>query len=390
MESIGKYQIVSELGTGGFGTVYKANDPGMGRMVAIKVLNAQDDAGMVKRFQAEAKMAANLRHPNIVTVFDFGEENGKLFLVMEYLDGTTLGGLIAAQAQLSAVEKLSIMREAALGLKATHERGIVHRDVKPTNIMRLSDGSVKIMDFGISRATSSLDTRLTQTGYVLGTPAFMAPEQFTEGDTDVLCDIWAYGVVLYEFLTGTNPFHAPTPAQIIYRLTTEEPLPLSSYLPGLPERLEGAVQRLLSKKRDRRYQTMEGVCFDLEAILLEMRQPEIERLTVQKAYDWNLWILPMVQENFPKSYRFSVGQNLVATSLDLLMNLVDATYQSENFSTLVAAVRSVNRLHYLMRLSKDLRLLNISGYELAAKGLDEIGRLAGEWRKSAKAAGGTN
>jgi hypothetical protein len=278
MDKIGRYRIVGKLGTGGFGTVYQANDPGMGRVVAIKVLNAQDDAELVKRFKAEARMAAKLHHPNIVTVFDFGEENGKLYLVMEYLDGVTLGGLIAGETQLSTVEKLQILCDAAQGLKAAHEQGIVHRDVKPANIMRVADGSVKIMDFGISRAMASVDTRLTQTGVMIGTPAYMAPEQFNEGVTDVLSDIWGYGVLMYEFLTGTNPFHAPTPAQVIYRLTMDEPPALSRSLTGLPERLEGVVNRLLSKERNRRYQTMEDVCFDLEAILLEIRQPEIDEL----------------------------------------------------------------------------------------------------------------
>jgi serine/threonine protein kinase len=279
MERISKYQILGELGKGGFGTVYRANDPGMGRVVAIKVLKAQDDPELGRRFQSEARLAASLRHPNIVIVHDFGEENGRLYLVMEYLDGTTIGDLIAAKTPLPTTEKLTIMLGAALGLKAAHERGILHRDVKPANIMRLSDGSVKLMDFGIARALTSEDTRLTQTGLVIGTPAYMAPEQFTgEGETDALCDIWAYGVVLYEFLTGTNPFYAPSLVQISYRLATVAPPALGDYVPGLPARLEEVMRRLLSKTRADRYQSMEDVCFDLEAILLELRQPEIDRL----------------------------------------------------------------------------------------------------------------
>ena len=137
MERIGKYQIVGELGSGGFGTVYKATDSSMGRIVAIKVLKANDDAGMVKRFKAEARTAASLRHRNIVTVHDFGEENGMPFLVMEYLDGVTLRDLIDQHAVISALDKLNIMSETALGLKAAHENGVLHRDIKPANIMRL-------------------------------------------------------------------------------------------------------------------------------------------------------------------------------------------------------------------------------------------------------------
>jgi serine/threonine protein kinase/formylglycine-generating enzyme required for sulfatase activity len=282
METIGKYRIEGKLGAGGFGAVYRAIDPAMNRTVAVKVLKVQDDPGMVKRFQAEARTAASLRHPNIVTVFDFGEDDGRLFLVMEYLDGVTLAELIATQAPLSVAEKLSILLEAAKGLKAAHEKGILHRDVKPANIMRLADGSVKLMDFGIARVTGGADTRLTQAGFVMGTPAYMAPEQFTgEGETDALGDIWAYGVVLYELLSGTNPFQAQSPSQIVYRVTMEEPLPLARYVPLIPDRMEGIVRRLLSKRRDRRYQNMEDVCCDLDAVLLEVRRPQIEGLIAQ-------------------------------------------------------------------------------------------------------------
>jgi serine/threonine-protein kinase len=305
MEKIGKYQIVGELGTGGFGTVYKATDPGIGRIVAIKVLKTQDDAGMVKRFQAEARTAASLRHPNIVTVFDFGEEKGMQFLVMEYLDGKTLRDLIVDKEPLSPVEKLSIMSDAALGLTAAHESGILHRDVKPANIMRLSDGSVKIMDFGISRPMGDVDTRLTQAGLLMGTPQYMAPEQFTgEADADILGDIWAYGVVLYEFLTGVNPFHAANAGQIIYRLTTEEPLPLSDYLADVPERLQGVVTRLLSKNREGRYQSVEDARFDLEPVLQEMQQAQVQSLIA-------------AAEELIRDRRFDEAQGVVRRVLDL-------------------------------------------------------------------------
>src|SRR4051794_3608841 len=197
MEYFGKYRVIGELGSGGFGKVLKALNPAVGQVVAIKVLNARNDATMVKRFQAEATMSVNLHHKNIVTVFDFVEENGVEFLVMEYLDGKNLQTLIEEPAQLPILEKLTIMEQVAEGLHYAHLQGVVHRDVKPANIMRLADGGVKIMDFGIARLVQK-NTRLTQAGYIVGTPHYMAPEQFEMDHADAQSDIWAYGVVLYE------------------------------------------------------------------------------------------------------------------------------------------------------------------------------------------------
>ena len=241
-----------------------------GELWAIKVLKAQDDAGMVRRFQAEARTAANLRHRNIVTVFEFGEEKGMQFLVMEYLDGTTLRDLIVEKTPISAVEKLNIMSEAALGLKAAHDSGILHRDVKPANIMRLSDGSVKIMDFGISRPLGDMDTRLTQAGFLMGTPQYMAPEQFTgDADADVLCDIWAYGVVLYEFLTASKSVHMRRSRHRSFdRRPAEELVPAFRLHAGRPERLEAVVKRLLAKNRvPARSEHRGNARFDLEPVL---------------------------------------------------------------------------------------------------------------------------
>ncbi|HTS31151.1 MAG TPA: protein kinase [Bryobacteraceae bacterium] len=281
MESIGKYQITGELGSGGFGRVYKAFDPTVGRVVAIKVLNVQDDPALVMRFEAEAKTSANLQHKNIVIVHEFGEQiiderTKKQFLVMEYLSGKNLQEIINEGTPIPPLEKLVIMSEVAQGLQFAHEHGVVHRDVKPANIMRLSDGSVKIMDFGIARLMRGASTRLTQAGIMIGTPQYMAPEQFTTETADEKCDVWAYGVVFYEFLAGVNPFHGDNAPQMIFRVTAEEPPPITSLVAGVPRSLDAILRRLLAKNRDDRYATLEDVRFDLEPVLVELRRAQVE------------------------------------------------------------------------------------------------------------------
>src|SRR5579871_247420 len=281
MENIGKYQITGELGSGGFGRVYKAFDPTVGRVVAIKVLSVQDDPSLIIRFEAEAKTSANLQHKNIVIVHEFGEQiiderTKKQFLVMEYLSGKNLQEIINERIAIPPLEKLIIMSEVAQGLQFAHEHGVVHRDVKPANIMRLSDGSVKIMDFGIARLMRGANTRLTQAGIMIGTPQYMAPEQFTTDTADEKCDVWAYGVVFYEFLSGVNPFHGDNAPQMIFRVTSEDPPPISSALPGLPRSLDPILKRLLAKNRDDRYATLEDLRFDLDPVIGELKRAQVD------------------------------------------------------------------------------------------------------------------
>ena len=205
---IGRFLVQSELGRGGFGRVFKAFDPTVSRLVAIKVLTAggQD---VLTRFRNEATVAGNLRHENIVTVYEYGEYEDKPFLAMEFLDGEDLHHAIATKRPLSLLQKCQIMSQVAEGLYCAHSNGVVHRDVKPSNVMVLGDGRVKIMDFGIARVIRDSEaTRLTQEGYMLGTLLYMAPEQMAGNETDALCDTFAYGVIYYELLTGRYPIRA--------------------------------------------------------------------------------------------------------------------------------------------------------------------------------------
>ena len=274
METIGKYRIIGALGEGGFGHVYKAEDPAIGNIVAIKVLNVQNDENMIRRFRAEAITSAKLRHKNIVTIFDFEEQNGIPYLVMEYLDGKNLQHFVGNRNAVSAIDKLSIMSQVAEGLQYAHEHGVIHRDIKPANIMRLSDGSVKIMDFGIARLTQRT-TSLTAVGYMVGTPEYMAPEQFMGETTDLQVDVWAYGVVLYELLTGRNPFAAEAPGVIMFKVTHEDPPPVCDQAPELPRSLDPILRRLLAKKKADRYPSMEDLRVDLSMVIQEFGEAQV-------------------------------------------------------------------------------------------------------------------
>jgi serine/threonine-protein kinase len=176
IERIGKYEIQAELGRGGFGRVYRAHDPGVNRLVAIKVLTSEGDPDLLGRFRAEAGTTGNLIHKNIVTVYDYGEHNGMPYLVMELLEGQNFYQIIHTGKPFSLLEKVGMMSQVAEGLHAAHLRGVVHRDVKPSNIMLLPDGNVKIMDFGIARVMGQSTTRRTRKGDLLGTILYMAPE----------------------------------------------------------------------------------------------------------------------------------------------------------------------------------------------------------------------
>ena len=274
METIGKYRIIEVLGEGGFGRVYKAEDPAIGNIVAIKVLNVQNDENMIRRFRAEAVTSAQLRHKNIITIFDFEEHNDIPYLVMEYLDGRNLQHLVQNSHAVPAIDKLTIMSEVAEGLQYAHERGVIHRDIKPANIMRLRDGSVKIMDFGIARFTQR-NTSLTAVGFIVGTPEYMAPEQFMGGTTDQQVDIWAYGVVLYELLTGRNPFAAETPGISMYRVTHEDPPPVCDKAPELPRSLDPILARLLAKKKADRYPSLDDLRVDLGMVIQDLGEAQV-------------------------------------------------------------------------------------------------------------------
>jgi eukaryotic-like serine/threonine-protein kinase len=280
-KQIGRYEIVEELGRGGFGLVYRAYDPTVGRSVAIKVLT-QASKDTLTRFRNEAMVAGNLRHENLVTVYEYGTHENVPYIAMEYLEGEDLHHIISSHKPLSLLDKCNIMSQVAEGLYCAHKNGVVHRDVKPANIMVLRDGAVKIMDFGIARLMNDREaTRLTQQGYLIGTLLYMAPEQLAGAEFDSLCDIFAYGVIFYELITGKHPFDAPDARSMMYKLTFEDPRPLKEYAPEIPDALQQVISRIIQRDRELRYQSLKEVQFDTEPIRIDLRRERAASLMAQ-------------------------------------------------------------------------------------------------------------
>ena len=281
LKSAGRYEIIGELGRGGFGQVYKALDPTVNRMVAVKILAADGDADTLARFRNEAASSGRLHHPNIVTIYDFGEQDKVPYIVMELLEGQDLHHVIAERKPMALWEKVQIMSQVATGLGHAHSHGIVHRDVKPANVMLLPNGNVKIMDFGIALVSQATQTRLTPRGAMIGTFRYMAPEQFRGLPQDSRSDIFAYGLMYYELLTGVHPFHATEAAAMMYNALNLEPVPVNELYPDFPDDLQTILTRLLQKDPDFRYQNLEDVLFDSAPILQKLRKERAQELLEQ-------------------------------------------------------------------------------------------------------------
>ncbi|MDD5804459.1 MAG: Stk1 family PASTA domain-containing Ser/Thr kinase [Clostridia bacterium] len=262
-----RYEIVSKIGTGGMADVYKAMDHKLNRFVAVKVLKPEfrEDATFVKKFRSEAQAAAGLTHPNIVNVFDVGDDEGVYYIVMALIEGITLKEYISKKGKLSVKEATSIAIQVSMGLEAAHSHGIVHRDVKPQNIIISTDGKVKVTDFGIARAASSN----TISSNVMGSVHYSSPEQVRGGYSDEKSDIYSLGITLYEMVTGRVPFDGDTTVAIAIKHLQEEMVPPSVYSPDLPYSLEQIILKCTQKSVDRRYNKMEDVIADLKHSLID-------------------------------------------------------------------------------------------------------------------------
>src|SRR4051812_16717621 len=262
----GRYRIVRKLGTGGMANVYLAEDEVLGRRVAIKILNdrhAGDDQ-FVERFRREAKNAASLSHPNIVSIYDRGEAEGTYYIAMEYLDGRTLKELIVARGPAPLTVAVEYARQILSALRFAHRHGIVHRDIKPHNVLVDAEGRVKVTDFGIARAGTS---QMTEAGSIVGTAQYLSPEQARGTNVDQRSDVYSLGIVLYELLTGTVPFNGDTPVEIAMKHLSTLPEPPSAKRPDIPRDLDLIVMRALAKDPLDRYQSAEEMDADLERFL---------------------------------------------------------------------------------------------------------------------------
>ena len=262
-----RYEILGKIGTGGMADVYKAKDHKLNRFVAVKVLKPEfrEDTTFIRKFRSEAQAAAVLTHPNILNVFDVGDDNGVYYIVMELIEGITLKEYISKKGKLSVKESTSIAIQVSMGLEAAHSHGIVHRDVKPQNIIISMDGKVKVTDFGIARAASSN----TISSNVMGSVHYSSPEQVRGGYSDEKSDIYSLGITLYEMVTGKVPFDGDTTVAIAIKHLQEEMVPPSVYTPELPHSLEQIILKCTQKSVDRRYQNMEDVIADLKHSLID-------------------------------------------------------------------------------------------------------------------------
>ena len=262
------------------GVVYRARDPIINRLVALKTITTglADDPSLLQRFYREAQSAGGLQHPNIVTIYDMGEEQNTPYIAMELIDGESLEQTIARRTTLPLALKLTYALQACRAFDYAHKRGIVHRDIKPGNVMVNKEGVVKVVDFGIARV---LDKSKTQTGMLIGTFAYMSPEQYHGEHADERSDIWSFGVLLYELLCYQRPFTGDNPASLMHNICSQEPVSVTERVPDCPPAMEGIISKVLRKLPEERFQSMEDLLLELEPVYKELQLHSISELIEQ-------------------------------------------------------------------------------------------------------------
>ncbi len=262
---VGDYRLEEFLGAGGMGEVYRAVHTKIGRVAAVKILTVSNDPGFTDRFLNEARIQAELNHPNIATLYEFTEFSGRPCIVMEYVDGVTLADRILVATRIQPSDAVRIFLPIVEAVGYIHASGIIHRDIKSHNIKISSKGTIKLLDFGIARGAAT--PRLTRAGQFVGTLHYCSPEQLRGDAVDHRSDIWALGILMYEMLVGDVPFDAPSAGDFIARVERAEPQPPSELVPDLPPSLDGLVGRCLAKRPDRRFQSAEALAKATSAAL---------------------------------------------------------------------------------------------------------------------------
>ena len=312
LQKLGKYEILAELGHGAMGVVYQARDPLIGRLVALKTINSSlvDRPDLLERFYQEAQSAGKLQHPNIVTIFELGQEKDTPFIAMEYLNGESLEKTIVRETDLPVAVKVGYIVRICQALEYAHKNRVVHRDIKPGNVMVNSEGVVKVVDFGIARL---VDFSRTHTNMMIGTPAYMAPELFRKKKADERTDIWAVGITFYELLCYQRPFTGD--GYDIIRSIMEDDYPaLSSVVPECPAEVQSVIRRMLTKPSAERYQSMEDVLLDLEPVWNRLRASEAQALASRGQELYELGDLLKAQDRLRRARQID-SSNTVAKSL---------------------------------------------------------------------------
>ena len=283
VNKLGKYELIQELGRGAMGIVYRARDPIINRLVALKTIikGVAQDPDLLQRFYREAQSAGGLQHPNIVTIYDMGEEAGTPYIAMELVEGESLEQLIARRPPLPLSLKLTYAIQACRAFDYAHKRGIIHRDIKPGNMMISKEGTVKVVDFGIARV---LQSSKTQTGMLIGTFAYMAPEQYHGEHADERSDLWSFGVLLYELVCYQRPFKGDSPANLMHSICDQVPASLREAAADCPPELGTVLCRVLEKSPADRYQTMEDLLLELDPICKSLQSATVAKL-VQQSHD---------------------------------------------------------------------------------------------------------
>jgi serine/threonine-protein kinase len=354
----GRYELEELVGSGGMSNVFRAHDRLLERTVALKILHEQytRDEDYVERFRREARAVAQLAHPNIVTVIDRGEQEGRQFIVFEYVEGENLKQL-SARGPLDPREAIRLSLQVARALSFAHDRGLVHRDVKPQNVLLNDDGQAKVTDFGIAR---SLDVHgVTQTGTVLGTSDYIAPEQARGQKVDPKTDIYSLGAVLYELLTGEVPFSGDNFVAVAMRHVSEPPPSVLAHRPDCPVRLDLAIQRAMAKDPADRFASMDEFCAELEACLAELDGRDADSATMIVPPPTR----PRRARHQREQRRFPLGIILVVALAALLV--AGGAY------LLLSSDSAKKALHVASAAPKPVRMVGVLGYDPEGDNGDE-------------------